>query len=442
MRTRDPERWWCAAVLACVIGAVGGGVKDARAAVGAGIRASGWVADEPTAPARPSSSNATDGAAKTQRDEPGESVRDVSAVLAKIIGESKTPGMVAAIVRSDGGTRIVALGAAGVRKAGSEAKVTVDDRFHLGSCTKAMTATLCAMLVEEHKLAWDRPLGAALPELKDTMQAAYAGVTLADLLHHRAGLPDDLSGNGVWGKMWEFKGSGREARDALLPEVLKLPPVGKAGETFRYSNAGYAIAGWLAERAEGKAYEELMRERVWRPLGITSAGFGAPTGEESPRGHNGAGKPMEPGPGGGGASSAGADNPQAIAPAGTAHMTVSDWGRFVGLHLAGARARALGKPVEGLLLSEASFAALHTPVAGASGPGKDYAMGWMVTERPWADGAAFTHSGSNTMWFCTVWMAPRKDFAVLVAANAADKATQEAVDRAVGALIKVVEDRR
>lgn len=357
--------------------------------------------------------------------------RDVSAILAGIIKDGKTPGMVAAIVESDGGTRIVATGAAGVRRRGSDEKVTIDDKFHLGSCTKAMTATLCALLVEEHKLDWDRTLADYLPELKETMQPGYALVTLKDLLHHRAGIPDDLAQNGVWAAMWKFQGSARQARDKLLPEVLKLPPVGTPGQSYRYANAGYAIAGWLCERAAGKDYEDLLRERVWKPLGITSGGFGPPGSRDTldqPRGHDASGKPIEPGQN--------ADNPRAIAPAGTAHMSIADWARFAGLHLAGARAHALTKPDPRLLLSDESFALLHATVEGATEKGQDYAMGWIVGKRPWADGPVLTHAGSNTMWFCVAWIAPKKDFAVLVACNAADPATQRAAEKAVGELIQ------
>lgn len=356
---------------------------------------------------------------------------DLSRELADIIAESNTPGMVAAIVTSDGGPRVVARGAAGIRARGTDAKVTFDDQFHLGSCTKAMTATLCAILVEEGKLDWDKPLAELLPEYANTMNPAYKSVTLRDQLHHRAGIPNDLTASGIWKSMWEFKGSPGDARAELLPKVLELPPVGTPRETYLYSNASYAIAGWLCERAVNQKYETLIEERLWKPLGITTGGFGAPgsgTEIDQPRGHKGNGKAMKPGPG--------ADNPHAIAPAGTAHMSITDWSKFVAMHLAAERAAQLSKPAHGLLLSTKSFATLHAKVDSATGEGKDYAMGWGVTSRPWADGITLTHAGSNTMWFCVTWLAPKKDFAVLVACNAGDEASKKAADRAVGAAIK------
>src|SRR4051812_531028 len=71
---------------------------------------------------------------------------DVSAQLADIVRRYDLPGMVAAIIQGD---QIVATGAAGVRIRGGRDRVTLADQFHIGSCTKTMTATLCAMLVEE-----------------------------------------------------------------------------------------------------------------------------------------------------------------------------------------------------------------------------------------------------------------------------------------------------
>ena len=72
---------------------------------------------------------------------------------------------------------------------------------------------------------------------------------------------------------------------------------------------------------------------------------------------------------------------------------------------------------------------LHTPAPGDP----KYAMGWMIAEgQPWAGGPALTHGGSNTMWMAVVWIAPAKDFAVLVACN---QANEKACNDAVLALI-------
>ena len=168
-----------------------------------------------------------------------------------------------------------------------------------------------------------------------------------------------------------------------------------------------------------------MRERLFKPLGMESAGFGAPgvaAKLDQPRGHTEAGNVMEPGKS--------ADNPSAIGPAGTVHCTITDWAKFVALHLQGSEANPKRKAT---LLKEGTFAKLHAPAAG---PGQKYAMGWVVAERPWADGIVLNHAGSNTMWYCVAWVAPKKNFAVLVACNQAGAAGTQACDEVASALIQ------
>src|SRR5262245_25519791 len=106
---------------------------------------------------------------------------DVSEVLRPLLEESRVPAMAVMVTR---GREVVAQGVWGVRKAGDETKATLEDRWHLGSCTKALTATMLAVLVEEGRLAWDTTLGAVFPEVEK--HEKWNGVTLEQLLAHRA----------------------------------------------------------------------------------------------------------------------------------------------------------------------------------------------------------------------------------------------------------------
>jgi CubicO group peptidase (beta-lactamase class C family) len=349
---------------------------------------------------------------------PGQAPHDASPLLEPILTRHKIPGMAAAVVR---GNRTVALGAAGIRRRGSPEKVSLHDRFHIGSCTKAMTATLCAMLVEEGKLSWKTTLAHAFPKLAGKMNPEFRSVTLEQLLTHRGGMPEDLNRDGLWQNLWQYRGAPAGARQLLLEGVVAEPPVAKPGTKFLYSNAGFAIAGHIAERTAGKPWEELMRERLFRPLGMASAGFGAPGGKEvvdEPRGHTASGKPIDPGPS--------ADNPVAIGPAGIVHCSLADWAKFVALHLRGDQGDAR-------LLGPATFKKLHAPAAGEA---EGYAMGWSVTKRDWGGGGVLTHSGSNTFWFAVTWVAPKRDFAVLVACNQGGKEAEKACDEASWQLIR------
>jgi CubicO group peptidase (beta-lactamase class C family) len=353
-------------------------------------------------------------------------VADVSALLEVIVEKSKVPGLAAAIVD---GERLLALGAAGERARGSGVKVTARDKFHLGSCTKAMTATLAATLVKDGRCKWGTTVGDAFPELAGSMDAAWKGATLEQLLTNSSGAPHDLNRSGLWGELWNFDGAPLDARLALVKGVLRNAPESKPGTKFLYSNAGFSIAGAMAERFAKEPYEALMRERLFTPLGMASAGFDLPgtaAAIDQPRGHS-RGAPLAPGKK--------VDNPDAIAPAGKVHASLEDWGKFVSLHLRGDAAAAASRPAAGALgLDAAAFVKMHTPVLD------QYAMGWAVAERPWAGangkpGRVLTHNGSNTQWFCVAWLAPERGFAVVAACNEGGSGGAGACDAAAAALI-------
>ena len=344
--------------------------------------------------------------------------RDLSPLIAPILERHELPGMVAAVVE---GERTVGLAAAGVRRRGSPEKVTVDDRFHVGSCTKSMTATLCAMLVEEGKLSWETTLGGTFPELAESMRPEYREVTLEQLLTHRGGMPSNVDRGLLFWHLRRLVTTPTDDRRSLLEGVVTKAPASEPGTKHLYSNTGYAIAGHMAEQVTGKSWEDLMRERVFERLGMSTAGFGAPGRADvvdEPRGHSVSGQPVEPGPL--------ADNPPVIGPAGTVHCSIRDWAKYIALHLRGAQGDAKR-------LKPATFTRLHTPV-GDQPP--RYAMGWGVARRDWGEGDVLTHAGSNTMWFAVAWLAPRRDFAVLVASNQGGDEAEKACDEAAWALIR------
>ncbi|MHC4955207.1 MAG: serine hydrolase domain-containing protein [Planctomycetota bacterium] len=345
---------------------------------------------------------------------------DLAAVLEPIRKKHSLPAFGGAVVRGD---KVTAIGATGVRKIGSDKKVTVDDLWHLGSCTKSMTATLAGRYVERGQITWNTQLRTVLPKIKP-MDDGYRKVTIDQLLRHRGGVPSDLSPDGLWGRLWKREGSTTNQRRTLAVGVLKKPPLHAPNSKYLYSNAGFAIAGYALEVKTGKSWETLMRKDLFKPLGMESAGFGAPgKGLDQPWGHAVRGDkvvPVAPGPN--------ADNPPAIGPAGTVHASLRDWGKYIALHLQGARD---GK--QRLLLQRKTLRHIQTPKKGET-----YACGWVVTQRPWGDGDVLMHNGSNTMWYCVVWIAPKKDFAVLLACNQGGNTAAKACDEGAGALIGYV----
>ncbi|HMQ16134.1 MAG TPA: serine hydrolase domain-containing protein [Phycisphaerae bacterium] len=339
-------------------------------------------------------------------------------LLTSIREKHAVPALAAAVVTADG---ISAAGAVGRRCADVATEVRPGDRFHIGSCTKAMTATLAAILVERGMLGWDSTLAEVFPERTAQMHPDYRSVTLEQLLSHVAGMPQDLSADGLWAQLWAHGGTPTEQRLVLLDGVTRRPPLSAPGTAYLYSNAGVSAAGAMLERVSGEAWEALIERELFRPLGMNSAGFGAPGRADrydQPRGHRREGSqliPVEPG--------RASDNPDAIAPGGKVHCSVSDWARFVGLNLYGPRGRST-------LLSPEAFARLHTPA-----PGRDYALGWAVTRRDWG-GTVLTHTGSNTLWFAVTWVAPERGFGVVVATNVAGDEAERACDEAAWVLIQ------
>ena len=285
--------------------------------------------------------------------------------------------MAAAVLR---GERIIAQGAAGVRKRGTAERITLDDRFHLGSCTKAMTATLVAMLVEEGKLNWTTTLGELFADTVKPMHPAWEKVTLRQVLAHRAGLrfePDGLARvfSDCFRTLRELRtfesrlGTLPQQRLEIARQALSRPPGIPPDTKYWYSNVGYILAGAVLEHLTGRAWEDLMRERLFQPLGISTGGFGPPraprTGKtDQPWGHSSVvGKPIDPG-------SPAAQFPWYYGPAGMAHMTITDWAKFIALHLRGDPANP---HCQAALLKLDTFAELH-----AVAPTATYSKGWVM----------------------------------------------------------------
>jgi CubicO group peptidase (beta-lactamase class C family) len=325
----------------------------------------------------------------------------------------------ALVVLKDG--EICERGSVGVRKVGDAALVTTNDIFHIGSCTKSMTGTLTAMLIEEGKLRWDTTIAEVFPELKGKMDKQYEGVTVEQLLQHRGGIPGKPPAE-AWSRAWQEKGTPTQQRREFIEAVLAAPPEAAAGTKIIYSNQGYAIVGAMLEKISGRDYESLITEKLFKPLHMDTAGFGPPgiaDKVDQPWGHARALGMTVP---------TWRDNPPAIAPAGRVHCSLDDLGRFVMFHL---------RPGTNGLLKFETVARLHTPPKGVKieTPADNYACGWIVLQRDWAGGTAWMHNGSNSMWYVVMWLAPEKNFAVIAATNVGGTDAENACDDAAVVMI-------
>lgn len=338
---------------------------------------------------------------------------DSTQILARLRQQHNLPALATVVVK-DG--RICDRAAVGVRRLGDPTLVTTNDVWHIGSCTKSMTATLAAMLIEEHKLRWETTIAEVFPDLRGEIGKLYESVTVEQLLRHRGGVPGQPPKT-AWQRAWQQKGTPTQQRMEFITAVLSEPPEAAPGRKQIYSNQGYAVVGAVLEKLAGKPWEELITDRLFKPLGMKSAGFGPPgvSGQiDQPWGHTrerGEARPVQ------------LDNPPAIAPAGRVHCSLDDLARFAMFHL---------RPEShGSLLKPETMRRLHTPPEGG-----DYAGGWVVLARGWAGGRALMHNGSNSMWYVVMWLAPEKNFAVIAATNCAGPDAEKGCDQVASAMME------
>ncbi|MCA9080144.1 MAG: beta-lactamase family protein [Planctomycetaceae bacterium] len=334
-------------------------------------------------------------------------IEDVSSELKTILDEHDVPALAVAVI-VDG--EVVATGATGIRKRGDDTPVTVDDKWHLGSCTKAFTTTLAALLVRDGLIEWDSTVGEVFARERVQIHPDFRSATLRQLLSNTGGCPQDLTKK-LWGELWQNRGTPRVQRMQLVRGLLKFAPEYTPGAGHVYSNAGFSVAGAMLETVANEPYETLVRQRIFEPLGMTAGGFRAPATKnrvDQPYGH--APDPVDPEPKG--------DNPRAIAPAGAIHCSITDWARFAQAHLGSDKSKLLTP-------EERTF--LHTVVD----EDENYALGWYRARRRWANGDALNHNGSNTMWYSTIWLAPERNFAVVVTSNCGGDVAFQACDAVV-----------
>jgi len=338
---------------------------------------------------------------------------EISGILAAIRAEHKVPALVASVGHGDGS---IQTGAVGVRVLGKPQPVTPDDRFHIGSVTKPMTATVIAMLIDEGKLQWSTSIPQALPECASTMRPEYQEVTVADLLSHESGLPafDDEKDLKL---LPPSAGSPAVQRLAFSCLILAKPPAVKPRQEFLYSNAGFSVAAAMAERASGTSWEELMQSRLFARLGLAAAGFGWPAkgGAPQPWGHwkqlwrevpqNPDGKYQLP---------------SDIAPAGDVHMSMPDLARFLIAHL-----RALHG--DGGLVKPETARLMHTRRIKSG-------LGWGVQPLAGFD-AVSVYQGSADTFITIVAIVHDGDLVVAVSANSATKEADAATKQALKQLI-------
>jgi len=170
-------------------------------------------------------------------------------LITEAMDEWKVPGLAVAVVQNG---EVALLSAYGLRDVEADLKVTTDTQFTICSITKSFTATGLALLMDERRLDWKKPVRDYIPEFRLHDAVATDRVTVRDLLCHHSGvprhdwihMPDDLSAV------------------KMLAAMRYLEPSDDIRGTHQYSNLGYLVAGIVTERVSGQSWTEFTRARL------------------------------------------------------------------------------------------------------------------------------------------------------------------------------------
>lgn len=314
----------------------------------------------------------------------------------------RIPGLTYCIIRD---CKIIEMNALGYIFEGSDMKVTIEDKFQIGSCGKSYTALIAAKLVEKGLISWDTKIFDLFPEWKNNSNQAYYSITLKDLLSHKTSLQplntftgkvDSFSKKVIHTNIPDFTGNQKEIRLQFCKYVLTLPPV--ESTDMNYANSGYSLAGVMLEKVSGKSWEDLAMETA-RDIGI-SISFGKPNtiDREQPWGHKvgwfGKRMPVSP-----------EDYTIFIdpisSPAGNIDISINDMAKYVNIYLEGLNGK------DGYITSQSCKYLL--------GGIPKYAMGWYNESD---NETYFYHYGSEGTFYSNVMIFKELNSAIIILTNA------------------------
>jgi len=176
----------------------------------------------------------------------------------RVMKTFEVPGLSLAIVKD--GQVLLAKGY-GVKKLGESAPVDSRTLFGIASNSKVFTATALGMLVDEGKIRWDAPVVDYMPEFQMYDPSVSREIMVKDLLCHRCGL-----GLGAGDLMlWPASDINRKE---ILKRVRYIKPASSFRTTYAYNNIMFVMAGELLERVSGQPWEDFVREKIQKPVGM------------------------------------------------------------------------------------------------------------------------------------------------------------------------------
>ena len=233
----------------------------------------------------------------------------------------KIPELGYAVVSS---SEILELTTIGIKRINTSIIAEPNDKFRIGSNTKAITGFIAALLVKQKKINWDTKFFDLFPELKTKSNRAYYNLTLLNLLTFRTKLFPYTYTNSE-PTQDQFSGNEEDQRYQFATWFFQHKPV-KSKDSINFSNLGYIAAGQMLEKASGKPYKEMVID-LGHQLGI-NFGFGNPNAIDTlqPWGHDKDLNPEAPG-----------NNYKLnwLLPAGNINVSLPDYAKFIQLQLKG-----------------------------------------------------------------------------------------------------------
>jgi len=283
---------------------------------------------------------------------------------------------------------------------------TLNDRFHIGSNTKAMTAFMIAKYVENGKLRWTTKFFDVFPEWIAKSNPAYANITLLDLLTHKAGIQPFQGENDP--QIPDFKGTKREKRNQFGQFVLTLERIKPTEQDpFIYSNAGYTLAALMLEKVANKSWEQLIEKVFNKDLQLyVKLSWPENKKRKDTWGHSSENDQLTPVP------STNDYHLDYTEPAGDLNIKLKDYIKFIQLNLQGLEGK------DNYLKAE-TYTFIHKGE-------KNYAIGWF---NMYENGKELSvHSGTGAFTYFTIVHIDRlKNKAYIIFTNSFNANTQQGV---------------
>ena len=316
--------------------------------------------------------------------------------------EYKVPGIAISVIKSDQ----IYYGVAGVKKHGESEKIALDSKFQIASNSKAITATIAALMVQQGKIAWDSKLLEIVPDLKGKIRNAYLNITLEELLSNRAKVqPFEEDDSQEW-KGMPSSFSTENSKYEFAEYALNLEPKTNLDKNHSYSNGGFIIAALMLEKSSGKSWAELVEQfnqtfEVDTFLGFPNQEDVSGTfGHKKKFGKYRAVKPKDE------------QNFQFdFSPAGNLSISIADLTSIIRNHLEG----LMGQDN---VLKSTTYKKLHYGF-------KDYSLGWYNGHIGDTSQKFSYHGGSLGTFSSAIMLSADRETAIIILINSDDKKTTE-----------------